>query len=413
LLKKIRIVGFLTFDRYLFTTFFKNFITSLFFFVAIYLFSTALTELPSLLKRAEHNPAITFTNVALNYYYKIPNFFSTVFPFAYLFSTSFVLGNFYKNNEIISAISAGWTMRRITFSLVFFGLLCSLFMMYLNFKWIPDANYEASQMEAKLYKEVKVRDVDNIQTYGGDGILYFARYYNSRNQLFISFMMLKEKGPKKLVVEDVDIPNINALSSLSIEEQIEKLSNQSFSGAGYFPYEWAMRAKKMFWDEKKGRWIAQEGYQWWWDEKGKVVNLESFQEKVMELQEKPSYFSKETRDIQEMSLDEVQSYIEKLKKSKQPYKKELIEYYSQKYAKPFSIFILAILASALGRFFSRKHLLVMTLVFSFVIGAFYFVIINVGISLGKEGMLPPLLAAFLGNFISIGIYFYLKKKQLT
>ncbi len=47
--------------------------------------------------------------------------------------------------------------------------------MFLNFNYIPNYNYKSALMEEKLYREVKVKDVDNIQTYGEGDILYFSR----------------------------------------------------------------------------------------------------------------------------------------------------------------------------------------------------------------------------------------------
>ncbi|PKL14481.1 MAG: hypothetical protein CVV50_02485 [Spirochaetae bacterium HGW-Spirochaetae-6] len=413
--RNIRVLGFYTFDRYILFAFVKNFILSLFVFLAMYFFANMLTELPTLLKKVDsNNPNITVANVFTNYFLKIPSFFSTVFPFAYLFSTSYILGNYYKNNEIVSMITAGWSMRRITFMVVSFGFVCSLMMMVLNFSIIPNFNHKSSKMEELLYRETKGEDQSNIQTYGEGGIQYYARYYNNRNMLFASIMLVKSRTNAKSVsfskMPDFNFENID---KMDVQAQINKISEINAEDKLVFPYEWIIRAEQLSWDKGLKNWKIKDGFKWIFDENGNVTKHEVLADTAIVLKETPDYFSKETREIKEMSREETLEYIEKLRKERKSFQGELVDFYSEKYGKPFSVFILAILASALGRFFSRKHLLVMTIVSSFVIAAVYFIILEIGVSLGKSGTLPPLVAAYAGNIVCIGIYFYIKRKQLT
>lgn len=411
--RKVNNFEFFLIDRYILGTFLKNLVFSLSFFLAIYFFSTMLTELPDLLKKAAYNPAVNFKNIMLNYSYKIPGFFFTIFPFAYLFSTSFILGSFFKNNEIISIVSAGMSIRRITFPIVLTGLACSIVLMFSNFFLVPDFNYKSAGIEEKLYQEAKVKDVDNVQNYGENGLLYFARYYNAKSKIFISFMLLKTKEGIKLSFKDFKKIDFQKISTLNTKGQIDEIAKNDFSLDVTFPYEWLIQGDELIWNEGQQAWIVKEGYQWKFDSNGKILSVDALRNTKLSIAERPEFFSKETRDIKEMSVTEGRIYIDKLKKSRQSYEKELVEFYSEKYAKPFSVFILALLSSAMGKFFSRKHLLVSTLLASFVIGTAYYVLINIGISLGKEKILTPFLAAFLGNFLSIGLYFWIKKHQMT
>lgn len=413
MIRKVRFFGFFTFDRYILIGFLKNFFISISFFVIVYFFSNLLTELPTLLKKADYNQQITVANVFKNFFFKIPGYFFTVFPFAFLFSTSFVLGNFFKNNEIVSIIASGWNMRRITFIIVFLSFFFSVFLMYLNSYVIPNYNYESAKLEEKLYQDVKVQDVDNIQTYGEQGVSYFARYYNAKSKVFISIIILQKRELGKIAVDSDPIFAKDIFKSAGTAALITRISEADAAPKLKYPYLWMVKAEQLAWDEKLEKWIVKDAFRWEWDAAGNVTKMEEIHDMPLDLKERPEFFVKETRNISEMSISESTVYIDKLKKSKQSYEKEMVEYYSDKYAKPFSVFILAILSSALGRFFSRKHLLVSTLVFSFVIGGLYYMMINVGISLGKEGLLPPFVAAFLGNFISIGVFFYIKRFQLT
>lgn len=411
--KKTRLFYFLIIDRYLLTEFVKHFIISLLLFVTVFFFAQLLAELPALLNKAQFNKFITLENIFKNYYYKLPFFTMTVFPFAFLFSTSYILGNFYKNNEITAMVSGGLSIRRLTASIIFFSILISVALMLFSFNWLPNASYKSAKLEEKLNREVKSKSVDNIQTFGKTGISYFATYYESKQKTFISFLLLKRRGVQKLKVHKE--PFLNTLNSTeNIKTQIDELTKYNYFPKVDFPYEWGIRGERLVYNSQLQKWIALKGTYWKWDEKGKLLISTPFQRREIDnIPEKPSFFSKETRKMSQMSLKDSKELIDKLRQSRQPYKKHLVEFYSEKYAKPFSVFILALLASAIGRFFSRKHLFIISLLSSFVIAVVYYVFLNVGISLGKEGVLPPLLAAFLGNILSLFTYFYLRSKQLT
>jgi len=413
-LRKIKFLKIFKIEKYITSTLLKNFFVSSIFFLGIYLFSNILAELPSLLKRADYNEYITFNNIMRYYILKIPEYFFTVVPFAFLFATSYTLGRFYRNNEIIAFISSGLSITRITFAVVIIAFILSVALMFLNFNIIPNYNYNSALVEEKLYRKVRIEDEDRIQSYGDNGINYFARIFNSREKVFIGILILKS-SEQSLDVRNISRIKVEDIESLSIDEQIKKITAQvEYSFSNSFPYLWGIKASKMKWDDSSEKWIATDGIYWEWDNNGNIIKIEQFDVKILEnINEKPSFFAKDTKNIKEMTIKECFDHIEKLKKSKQPYKKDLVEVYSEKYSKPFSIFILALLATSIGKAFSRKNLLIMTLLISFLIALVYYLLINIGISIGKEGILPPLLASFSGNLLSIIIFFYLRHKQLT
>ncbi len=413
--KKIRVLKFSIIDRYILSRFLKFFLVALFFFVAIYFFSNILAELPTILKKVKGNNQITVGAVFKNYFLKIPSFFMTVFPFAFLFTTSYILGSFYKNNEIIAIITSGWSMRRITVGIVLCSFIFSIGLMFLNFSFVPNYNYKSTQSEDKLYSDRNVKeDVNNLQTYGEGGILYFARNYLARRQEINSIKIMKTRNKNKMKISKIKSVVYDELKNLSVEENIKKITESEINSKIVYPYQWIIYGDQLKWNNSKKKWVLKKGKKFYFNEKGEqdkpveeLLNIE------VDLKEKPGYFSKETKKVKEMSLNEALNFIAKLKKSQKSYKKHIVQLYNDKYANPFSVFILAILASSLGRFFSRKHLLIMTLLISFLIGAVYYILSNIGISLGNEDVLPPLIAAFLGNLLSIGFYFYIKRKQLT
>jgi len=411
-LANIKLLKIFKIEKYIAEVLIKNFLISIIFFLGVYLFSNIFAELPSLLKRSDYNDYVTVPNVIHYYSLKIPDFFLTVLPFAFLFATSYTLGKFYRNNEIIAFISSGLSLTRITFIVVVIGFIISLSVMFLNFSVIPSYNYKSALVEEKLYRKVRIEDEDRIQTYGDNGINYFARIFNAREKVFIGIILLKSSDQSVSVLEKKRL-KIEDIENLSVEEQIKTISKEiDFNLTDSFSYSWGVKANRMNWDETSEKWVLQNGIYWEWDKNGNITKIEKFDIKIIdEIKEKPSFFAKDTKNIKEMNVNEFLEHIDKLKKSKQPYKKDLVEFYSEKYSKPFSVFILALLATSIGKAFSRKNLLIMTLLLSFLIALVYYLLINIGISIGKEGVLPPFIASFSGNIVSIFIYFYLKHIQ--
>jgi lipopolysaccharide export system permease protein len=111
----------------------------------------------------------------------------------------------------------------------------------------------------------------------------------------------------------------------------------------------------------------------------------------------------------QLSISELSSIIRRLKSTGADYQKELV-CLNLRISYPFSCLILALLGVSLPYLFptGRRAMTGAALGFlvSLVCGMLYLVSIQIGISLGKSGILPALLSAWLGNilFAAAGIF---------
>ncbi len=95
---------------------------------------------------------------AAHYLSQIPAMLVFILPYALMLGLLWCLGKMSKAQEIISMIQSGRSVIRITFPIIFFGLLCSLFCMILNYHWAPHAEekkegvFDSARQESSSYR---------------------------------------------------------------------------------------------------------------------------------------------------------------------------------------------------------------------------------------------------------------------
>jgi lipopolysaccharide export LptBFGC system permease protein LptF len=112
-----------------------------------------------------------------------------------------------------------------------------------------------------------------------------------------------------------------------------------------------------------------------------------------------------------MSIPDAWRAIRKLKESGFTYKKELVEFH-WKFSFPMGILIMILIGAPLSGY-SRKNVLITSFLASLVVTFLYYVVLYLGITLGKNERLPPILAAWTGNLILLVIIWFLFRKMRT
>jgi lipopolysaccharide export system permease protein len=112
-----------------------------------------------------------------------------------------------------------------------------------------------------------------------------------------------------------------------------------------------------------------------------------------------------------MNIRELKKYILTLRKRGDPVKGELVELYS-KISFPLAIFIIALIGAPLALGIGRGGFF-LNFGISIAIAFTYWGVISLGKSLGKGGMLPPFLSAWIANLIFAGLGIYLICKART
>ena len=154
---------------------------------------------------------------------------------------------------------------------------------------------------------------------------------------------------------------------------------------------------------RDGSWYFSNVTEWTFNENG-IVAKKTYKEVKDLIQEPPSSFKVVNKDPENMGYRELSRYINKLKSSGHDVRRYLVDLYN-KLAFPFINLIMVFTAFSVGlRYAKTKH--ITKGVFSgILLGACYWFVHSISLSLGYSEIFPPVFAAWLSNllFISAGI----------
>jgi lipopolysaccharide export LptBFGC system permease protein LptF len=178
--------------------------------------------------------------------------------------------------------------------------------------------------------------------------------------------------------------------------------------------QWRIDAEKVRWDDELEQWIIYNGVKRTWDFRGRLLSLEYMDNQALpELTERPFHFINTDKKVERMTLEECQLQIYKLMRSHKRYKKQEVEMYSRKIAFQFSTFVVVLVGLTLGRFHSRKSVLIRSFIMALIVFFLYFILYQLGESIGKKTTLPSYLTPHLGNIAYVLMSIVLMKRSQT
>lgn len=315
-------------------------------------------------------------SIAAFYVYYLPTIFIQVTPMAVLLSSIFVLSNLNKHNEITAMKSSGISLWRILSPVLIVGFIVSIVVFVVNDRVIPTssriANYiRTEELEKEKRKESPVKVVKNVAIYGAGNRIIFARSYDT----------------DKKILNDIIIHEHDARESLT-----SKITAQS------------------------GAWTG-EGWRFYKvivyhiDNSGKILGEPKFyNEKDIPLKERPSDFANRESRAEYMSYRQLQKYIVNFRGSSARLVKNLLVDLHYKVAFPFISFVIILIGAPFAIITTRGGVLI-GIGMSIVIGLLYYAFIAIFIAFGKAGILPPILAAWLGNIVFAALGIHLVNKR--
>jgi lipopolysaccharide export system permease protein len=346
-------------DRYVLRQFLKVFLFSSLAFVVIYIVVNTFEEIDNFI---DHDAKLH--HIVAYYVYSVPFILTYIIPVALLLGSVFSMGIFSRRNELVAFIASGVSLARVAFPILAFSLLLSIVTAVFNDTVVTKAN--------RKHEDVKQYDIEgsvradpnikeNFHYLGENGFVYLASRYNHENQSLYDVVVQQFDGTT--LVRRVD-------------------------------------AKRAAW--KDGAWHFYDGFDRRFESKNERVA--AFDDIILrELVEDPLSFAKEEVDQENMNVKELSAYIDKVRKSggsTERYQTDL--YFKFSYPLAGSIFVLIGVAFASGK---RKQSIAtgfgLTLLISFV----YYGVLRIGQTLGYNAVVPPLLAAQLGNviFLALGV----------
>ena len=355
-------------DKYILREYIKIFLIILFSFSVLFLVVDISDRLPRLLSKGGE-----MHDIILYFLLRIPYLVLLSSPVMVLLSGLFLMNNLSKYNESVAIRGAGISILRMVSPLIWFGLIFSIFIMFIGDLVLPKAEEYRNYIYKEKIKHQKVEDKkmrSHIHYLGSDKNLYYIGFFDGyRNNL-----------------KTIDITTFHPETG----EIKRKITATSAS-----------------WEENE--WIFHNCYIRNF-ENGIPIKMEHYEDKVIEeVDVTPLDFIKSAKKPISMNFFELREYIGRLKKVGEKFTKELVEL-NLKVSFPFANLIILLfsvpLVSTSSRSKGRGLIFGMGLLVCFL----YLSTLRICQSLGYNEVLSPMVAAWLPNvvFASIGVFFVIK-----
>ncbi len=297
--------------------------------------------------------------VAKYYLYYLPYIIILTLPVATLLASLFSVGQLARYNELIAMQASGLSLYKILSPLFVLGIIISLIAAYAGERFVPYANQKK--------KEVYQTHVDKIKKVSTDiPTRDITMQIDNHRWLLIGFIELNDSTAYKV--------SVHHYRDNSLVERID--------------------AARMHW--RKDHWLLLNGLIRRFE--NQQENAQPFQElAVNDLRFHPQDIARVQKKAEEMSYWELRDFIKEIRRTGGKPDRWLVDLYL-KLSFPFANFIIVLFGAPLA---SRKTRSGTALSFgiSLFICFLYFGIIKVGQSLGHNGALPPLIAAWIGNIL--------------
>ncbi|PIS28085.1 hypothetical protein COT42_08875 [Candidatus Saganbacteria bacterium CG08_land_8_20_14_0_20_45_16] len=297
------------------------------------------------------NKGVPFWAVLKLLIYKLPSIMVMTFPVSTLFATAMSMGRFSKDNELVALRTSGVSLFRIALPILLIGLTVTVISYITNEKIVPRANYVATNIIRQvIYKKPLPEVKEDVFFKDAFNRYYYARRVDMKTKLMQDIMVYEitaERFPRMILAKEG-----------AFNDRFWELKDgviHKYDANGYVNYEAAFVAMKL-------------------NVSDDVVNFSG------------------DKDSQEMDSSELKQKISVLQQggvSTNNYQTALY----MKFAIPLSCFVFALIGipfSLPSPRSGRTWGMVITIVFMFT----FYVFASVFRSLGRGGLLPPVVAAF-------------------
>lgn len=304
----------------------------------------------------------------------IPKCVSNAFPIAILFSVAYILGNYYANNELIALFGSGVSIFQFTRPIFIIAICLSLFsFVFEDMVVAPTLKIKNKVSGQALGQTISYDNAQVTVIWKGGRFVYNVGYYND---------VEKRCAPITIIERD---------SRSMFKRRIEALS--------------------ALWDNEKNLWVLTDCRIFLWDEKGEWMIQE-----VYKTYEDPNFdivpdsFKRVEGEVNDLRIKEAWEFITKLKRSGLPTNEYLTDFY-KRFSFSLTPLIVALIACSMGGIF-KKNILLMSLLFSILLAAGYYIAQMITSLMAKWGYISPLMGAWMGFFVFliIGIMFYRRAK---
>ncbi len=307
-----------------------------------------------------------FNAIVFDYYMNFIPYYTNLFMFLFIFiSVIFFTSKMAQQSEIIAIISSGVSFRRLMLPYFWSALILGIFSFFLSNFIIPPANSVRLDFENTYINGTYYNDEHNIHKQIEPGIFVYMESYNATNDVGYKFSMEKFDSTK--------------LVSKLISSIIE-------------------------WDKEIKKWKIKDYY---------IREIDGMHEKISSGREmdttlnlKPDDFKRRDTEKATMNLFELDNFIAMQKQRGETNIATYLIEKHQRMAFPFSAFILTLIGVSLASKKKRGGTglnIGLGLLLSFI----YIMFMQVTSQFSIKGNLPPILSAWIPNFVFAAIGYFL------
>jgi LPS export ABC transporter permease LptF len=298
--------------------------------------------------------------------YNLPDIIVRTFPIAILFSTMTEIGRLNRENEITAFRMGGISLYRLIIPVLILGLLISGLTYVFNEEVVPWSNHKARNIiRNTILKESMPNTQEEVFFRGPKGRLFYVKEYNEEDETLNNIIIYNMKSNN----QDETFPEVITANKGTIKENV---------------------------------WILENGIIHEYNDEGNIILESQFDKMEFQITEemREVYGNQKTTD--EMSREELAKNIKLFKQSGITVNSLLVDYHL-KLAQPLVAFIFVLIAVPLS--LTNKESKVVNITFTIIIIFAYYLLLSVCRSLGRNEILPPLLAAWLPNitFLILGL----------
>jgi LPS export ABC transporter permease LptG len=348
-------------DRYLLKQFARILFFSILAFTVIYITIDIFEEIDNFI---DHEAPIL--SVGLYYVYSIPFILTYIIPVSLLLATIFAMGIMGRRNELTAFVSSGISLIRISAPILIAAVIVSVFSTWFNDEVVTIANRKKEDLKRHVIEKRPRSNPqlkENFHYLGEEGFVYLARRYSHASKTLHDVVV--QQFDRNTLIRRID-------------------------------------AKKAKWLDEE--WVFSSGFERVF--KSESEQVKAFEElTIPEIKETPGDFLKEQVDEENMDFRELRAHADKVRRSGGKVERYLTDlYFKLSYPLAGSIFVLLGIAFSSGK---RKQSIATGFGLTLLIAFVYYGVLRVGQTLGYNGVLPPPLAAEMGNivFLILGLAF--------
>lgn len=350
------------FDRYIIRKFVTTFAVTLGLFIIIIIVFDVSEKLDDFLQKQAPISEIIFLYY-LNYVPFFLNLFSPVFIFiAVIFFTSKLA----SRSEIVATLAGGVSYDRFLRPYVQTAFILAILSFALNAYIIPHSDKIRLKFENKYIRNTNEDYTNNVHSQILPNTYFYMEYFGYGDSLG---------------------------GGVSLERyENKRLKNKLFS-------------KRISWNRKVGKWRLEDYLiREYMPDGSQKITKGRFMDTMIPFN--PSDFNRHTDDVHSMDIFELDDFIAKEKQKGNDKLNFYITERYRRYSSPFSTFILTIIGVCVSSKKSRGGV-GLNLGIGIFLSFIYLFIIQYFNTYGASGIIHPMLAVWIPNFIFIGVAYYL------